>query len=101
MSNLSIAGEIILIQLGFSMMARKYAKKRDSWGMAAIQSLERIIGTSSEWSTMSTIAIQMMSADYEPRQILYDTAMDLLHDITCKLFPELDDGERLYETGGG
>lgn len=100
MSELSIVGELTLVQLGFTMMARKYAKKRESWGMAAIYALERVIGDGEDWTQMGAYAIQMMGAGYPERQVLYDQAMDLLHDIMCELFPECDDNVRYVKTGG-
>lgn len=101
MADLSTVGEFILVRLGFTMMARKYAKKRDSWGMAASYALERVIGANEDWCQMSAYAILMMSADYERRQALYDQAIDLLHDIMCEFFPACDDGVRYVKKGGG
>lgn len=100
MTDLSLIGELTLVQLGFSMMARKYSKKRDSWGMAAIYALERVIGDGEDWVQMGAYAIQMMGADYQERQVLYDHAMDLLHDILCELFPDCDDNVRYVKPGG-
>ncbi len=101
MSELSIAGEFTLIQLALGIMSRKHSRKKDEWGSAAIQALERVIGNTADWYTMTAIIIQMMGANYEKRQGLYDLSMDLLHDIMCGVFPECDDGERLYQTAGG
>ena len=46
---------------------------------------------------MTAIIIRMVGAKYNERQSLYDDANNLLHDIMCEVFPEVDDGDRLYK----
>ena len=82
---------------GFSVAQPEHIKHR---GMAAIQALERVIGSTDDWYQISAYAIQMMGAGYEERQALYDHAMDLLHDILCEFFPDSDDGVRYVKKGG-
>lgn len=96
MADLSLLGELTLIQFCLTYMSRKGCKKRVSLGMAATHSLERVIGDTEQWYKFAALMITAMGAGYQRRLELIDRAWDLLHDIMCELFPELDDGIR-YE----
>jgi len=95
---LSLIGEFVLMQLALTMMVRPHAKKREAWGMAAIDSMRRVIGDNCDaWFSFGAICIKMTGAKLKDRQWLFDMGMDIVHDAMCAVFPSVDDGDRYTE----